>query len=268
MITVSIFNEYIYCPMKVYIRYMENSNIQTNTILTNEITHEAITGFEELIKRNIWNLNGEIRVKDILNSLYNNVPEFLNTIYKRYHDDMFDSDAEDVFNNLKEDLKFVALMIAIKTQKILRSGLTGAEAIDLLFPPSLTEFRIEDRELGLSGRLDKIEIIDGVYYPVEIKTSLPPLKGVWESDALKITAYSILMESEFNKTVNVGFINYVRVGTRKPVIINSILRNKFLDKFKELTSMLYNDLMPVFVQNAKKCDACEYSGICEYNIDK
>ena len=268
MITVSVFNEYIYCPMIVYIRYMENSDIQTNTILTNEITHEAITGFEELIKRNMWNLNGEIGVKDILTALYKNVPNFLNTIHQRYENDMIDGDTKEVFNKLKEDLKFVSWMIAIKTQKILRSGLTGAEAIDLLFPPSLTEFTIENRELGLTGRLDKIEIIDGVYYPVELKTNLPPLKGVWESDALKITAYAILMESEFNKTVNVGFINYIRVGTRKPVIINSILRNKFLDKFKELTLMFYNDLIPEFVQNVKKCQACDYSGICEYNISK
>ncbi len=71
------------------------------------------------------------------------------------------------------------------------------------------------------GQIDKIEIIDGVYYPIKIKTNLPPLKGVWLSDAIHITAYAYLMEHEFNKEVPVGFVNYMRVGSKKPVLINT-----------------------------------------------
>lgn len=43
----------------------------------------------------------------------------------------------------------------------------------MLFPPLLIEFSIEDPELNLRGQLDRIEIVDGSYYPVEIKSGLP-----------------------------------------------------------------------------------------------
>ena len=42
---------------------------------------------------------------------------------------------------------------------MLKNGIIGAEAVNLLFPPSLIEFKIEDKENGLLGQIDKIEIM-------------------------------------------------------------------------------------------------------------
>ena len=262
MIPVSMIREYLYCPLRVYTK-MHSQNIKNCPSIYN-ISHDAIIGFEELIKRNLWPLKGEMHVKQILESLLKDIPEFLDIVYHQYQDvDVVDNESGK-FDILKEDLKFNSWLIAIKTQKMLKTGLTGAEAVNLLFPPSLLEFKIVDNENGLSGQIDKIEIIDGVYYPIKIKTNLPPIKGVWQSDAIQIAAYAYLMEHEFNKDVSIGFVNYMRIGSRKPVLINTHLREKFSEVFNEIVSIVYDDKFPEVVQNVNKCRSCDYCEICDY----
>jgi CRISPR-associated exonuclease Cas4 len=263
MITVSLIQEYLYCPLKVYVRMYENE-IQSNSIVTSKISREALIGFEELIKRNLWSLKGEMDVKEILNELFKDVPEFLDSVHQKYQDQIIDVDT--TFERLKEDLKFNSWLKAIKIQKMLKSGISGADAVKMLFPPCLIEFKIEDRKTGLLGQIDKIEIVDGVYYPIKIKTSLPPLKGIWESDAIQVTAYAYLMEYEFNKEVPVGFINYMKVGSKKPVLITTSLREKLAQVFNELVSIINNNSVPDIVQSVKKCRACEYSELCEFRV--
>ena len=206
-----------------------------------------------------------MQVKEILGELLKDIPEFLDIVYNQYQDAEVVDNVSYNFEILKEDLKFNSWLIAIKAQKMLKTGLTGAEAVNLLFPPSLLEFRIEDKENGLLGKIEKIEIVDGVYYPVKIKTNLPPLKGVWQSDAIQITAYAYLMEHEFNKEVLVGFVNYMRVGSKKPVLINTSLREKFSQIFNEIVSIVYDDKFPEVVLNVNKCRSCDYYEICEYS---
>jgi CRISPR-associated exonuclease Cas4 len=265
MIPVSMIREYLYCPLKVYIK-MHDENVKSYSTI-NKISHDALIGFEELIKRNIWPLKGEMQVKEILEELLKDMPEFLDIIQSRYENFAVVDKLTDNFDILKEDLKFNSWIIAIKTQKMLKTGLIGAEVVNLLFPPSLLEFKIEDKENGLLGQIDKIEIIDGVYYPIKIKTNLPPLKGVWQSDAIQITAYAYLMEHEFNKEISVGFVNYMRVGSRKPVLINTNLREKFSQVFNDIISIVYDDKFPEIVQNVNKCRSCDYCKICQYSVE-
>ncbi len=265
MIPVSMIREYLYCPLKVYLE-MHDENIKSYPPTTN-ISHDALIGFEELIKRNLWHLKGEMQVKEILEELLKDIPEFLDVINLQYQDVEVIDNRNNNFDILKDDLKFNSWLIAIKTQKMLKTGLNGAEIVNLLFPPSLLEFKIEDKENGLLGQIDKIEIVDGVYYPIKIKTNLPPIKGVWQSDAIQITAYAYLMEHEFNKEISVGFVNYMRVGSRKPVLINTNLREKFSQIFNEIISIVYDDKFPKIVQNVNKCRSCDYCEICQYSIE-
>ena len=55
---------------------IHNENIKSYSSITN-ISHDALIGFEELIKRNLWHLNGDMQVKDILEELLKDIPEFL-----------------------------------------------------------------------------------------------------------------------------------------------------------------------------------------------
>ena len=65
MITVSLIQEYMYCPLIVCME-IDNLDIQNKSFITNKILSEGHIGFEELIKRNLWTLKGEMSVKGIL----------------------------------------------------------------------------------------------------------------------------------------------------------------------------------------------------------
>lgn len=262
MITVANIKEYLYCPEKLYLR-LENLDITTEAQISGKISREALKGLNGIVKRNLWSLNGEMSIKEILNQLFKDVPTFLETIHDQFIDEGVE-DPDSMFENLKDDLRFNSWLIAIKVQKLLKNGINGPEAVKILYPPSFIEFKIENREVGLKGMIDKIEIIDGTYYPVIIQTNLPPLNGVWESDAIQTSAYSYLMEEEFNKAVPVGFVNYMKVGSRQPVVNSTMINNKFIEIFEKLTDMIYDGKKPEICINTNKCRSCEYSDICSY----
>lgn len=265
MITISLVCEYLYCPFKVYLNYKYNADIIDKNIIIGQISHESMQEYEKILKNNIWDLKGDMKIKDILEELFKGIPEHFEEVDRKFQDKLYYEDYNDKFRRLKEDMVFNSWIIALKIQKLLKNGIYGSEAVDILFPTCLTEFLIEDKKLGLSGRVDRIEIIDGVYYPITTKTNLPPLKGVWESDALQITGYAILMENEFNKKINVGFVNYNRICCRKPVLISPSLIEKFNNTFNELKYVVYDDYKPEIVQNVSKCRSCECSELCDYS---
>ena len=70
--------------------------------------------------------------------------------------------------------------------------------IDMFFPNCMYSYLLKDPQLELIGICDKIEIIDGKYYPIIIKNSNPPIKGVWNQDSLELVAHAILLEEEFD----------------------------------------------------------------------
>lgn len=264
MITVSLVGEYLYCPFKVYLNNKYNSDVIDKNIIIGQISHESMQEYEKILKKNLWDLKGDMKINDILEKLFHGIPEHFEEVNSKFQDRLYYEDYIDKFQRLKEDMVFNSWIMALKIQKLLKNGVYGSEAVDILFPTCLTEFLIEDEELGLSGKVDRIEIIDGVYYPITTKTNLPPLKGVWEADALQITGYAILMEREFNKKIKVGFVNYNRICCRKPVLISSSLIEKFNNIFNELTDVVYGDYKPEIVQNVSKCRSCECYELCDY----
>ena len=153
MIPVSMIREYLYCPLKVYIK-IHNENVKSYSPI-NKISHDALIGFEELVKRNIWPLKGEMQVKEILEELLKDMPEFLEIIQNQYENFDMIGKQTDNFDILKEDLKFNSWLIAIKTQKMLKTGLIGAEVVNLLFPPSLLEFKSKIKKMDCWDRLIK-----------------------------------------------------------------------------------------------------------------
>lgn len=112
------------------------------------------------------------------------------------------------------------------------------------------------------GVCDKIEIIDGKNYPVLLKSSNPPLKGVWDSDAIELVAYAILIEEEFEKDVYVGFVDYEKIGDRRPVVMDVNIRKEFFDIIREVKEIIDNKKKPNVKKHSKKCEKCEYEDIC------
>ena len=133
---------------------------------------------------------------------------------------------------------------------------------DMFFPNSMYSYLLKDSQLELIGICDKIEIIDGKYYPISIKSSNPPLKGVWDENAIELVAYAILIEEEFDTEVYVGFVNYEKIGDKRPVIMDVNLRKGLFEVIREVKEITENKKLPKIRKNVKKCENCEYNEIC------
>lgn len=136
------------------------------------------------------------------------------------------------------------------------------EIIDMFFPNCMYSYLLKDPRLGLIGMCDKIEIINGRYYPVIIKNSNPPVKGVWDQDAIELVSYAILIEEEFDTEVFVGFVNYEKIGEKRPVVMDVNLRKGLFEVIREVKEITENRKLPDIRKNVKKCKNCKYENIC------
>jgi CRISPR-associated exonuclease Cas4 len=267
MINVSWISEYIYCPIKLYLRYYDDEGMETMAMVRGRMTHEILRGFEELIKRNLWSLKEEMNLKEITDALFVDVTSFIENTGRRYEESgvMDSQELQEVCQELKWDLKFDACLLALKATKIMENTQkTGADLVDMLFTPSLLEMSLKNKKLNLKGKVDKIELSDGYYYPIEIKSGKPPVKGVWESDAIQIAAYATLIQEEFKKEVSVGFVDYTQIGERRMVVVDEKLKQKLSNLLEEIQSLLEEGYTNSIVQNPVKCGACDYTDLCQY----
>ncbi|MDL2270900.1 CRISPR-associated protein Cas4, partial [Methanobrevibacter sp. OttesenSCG-928-I08] len=124
---------------------------------------------------------------------------------------------------------------------------------------------LKDVDLNLTGTCDKIEIVDGKYYPIKSKSGKPPIKGVWDGDAIELVAQSLLIEQEFDTEVFVGFIDYTEIKERRPVIMDVHLRKNLFKILKEVKETVNNSNIPKVNFNKQKCSKCDYYPICQDN---
>lgn len=264
MLNVSDISEFIYCPAKLYLKYAEDANIYNKEFIGGKIVHEAWKGLENIQRYNIWNVNKNMEIAEIQKIMLNKVPEYIEKLQNKYYP-YFDSekDSNKFFNELQEDFIIESSINTLKIKKLLET--TKKQEIEIgeiLFPQSLIDFPIQNEELNLKGRIDKIEIINGVYYPVLIKNTFPPSKGTWLSDALQIAVYSLLIEYELNKEVLVGFIYYTKIFERRQVVVNSDLLNKLYNALNCIKGMFEKEEIPEFKTSKNKCKKCVYIDIC------
>lgn len=137
----------------------------------------------------------------------------------------------------------------------------GSQIVEMFFPNCMYTYLIRDPQIDLIGVCDKIEIINGHYYPITLKSGNPPIKGVWDQDAIELVAQAILIEQEFDCEVFVGFVDYLKIGDRRPVIIDVGLRKSLFKVINEINEIIKNKRSPKVKINENKCKHCDYEAI-------
>ncbi len=102
-------------------------------------------------------------------------------------------------------------------------------------------------------------------YPENLKN--PPLRGIWDSDAIEIAAYALLIEREFDTEVLVGFVDYENFGDKRPVIVDSELKEGLFIVIDAIREIINLGELPEVNINPKKCEKCSYLEICHQNLD-
>ena len=233
MINISSIKTNLYCPMKLY--HQNHTNIDKNDDLQLAVEIKKLKiDIQDLIKKNMRKVKKEMNIKEIEYTLSDNIDHYIESTLDSIKEMGFEIEEEKT-NEINNSTYFNIKIISLKISKAMTILNKHAFAImDMFFPNCMYSYLIKKENLELIGMCDKIEIIDGKYYPVTIKSSKPPLKGVWRQDAIELVAHAILIEEEFETEVYVGFVEYEKIGDRRPVIMDVALRKELFDEIRKV----------------------------------
>lgn len=264
MINISSIKSNLYCPMKLYLQTYTDHEETNDYQLAVEIKKLKID-VQDLIKKNMRKVKKEMSIKEIEYILSDNIDHHIESTLDSIKEMGFEIEKKKT-NEILDSTYFNIKIMSLKISKAMTILDKHAFAImDMFFPNCMYSYLIKKENLELIGMCDKIEIIDGKYYPVTIKNSKPPLKGVWRQDAIELVAHAILIEEEFETEVYVGFVEYEKIGDRRPVIMDVTLRKALFDEIRKVKEITDNKKIPHVKSSEKKCRNCKYNDICIEN---
>lgn len=264
MMNISSIKTHMYCPMKLYIQNHVDTQENTDYQISIEIKKLKID-IKDLIQKNMRKIRKEMSLIEIESILSENINSYIESTANAIRSMDLNLETEKI-DTIIEDTYFDIKITALKTKQAMSILDKHAfEIIDMFFPNCMYSYLLKDSQLELIGMCDKIEIIDGKYYPISIKSSNPPLKGAWDQDAIELVAHAILLEEEFDTEVFVGFVDYEKIGDRRPVVMDVNLRKALFEVIREVKEIIDNKKLPNVRKNNKKCNKCEYMDICFKN---
>ena len=166
----------------------------------------------------------------------------------------------EIIHEINLNLKILSLKVA-QAMKALDKN--GDEIQGLFFPSCMYNYLIRDLGLDLIGVIDKIEVEKGNYFPISLKSSNPPIRGVWDGDLMEVIANGLLIEQEFNTYTTVGYVDYLKIAERRPVIIDTDARKSFFKVLTHINKIVDDGEIPNVKTNLKKCKGCEYKELCD-----
>ena len=166
----------------------------------------------------------------------------------------------ELIHEINLNLKILSLKVA-QAMKALDKN--GDEIQGLFFPSCMYNYLIRDLGLDLIGVIDKIEVEKGNYFPISLKSSNPPIRGVWDGDLMEVIANGLLIEQEFNTYATVGYVDYLKIAERRPVIIDTDARKSFFKVLTHINKIVDDGEIPNVKTNLKKCKGCEYKELCD-----
>lgn len=123
-----------------------------------------------------------------------------------------------------------------------------------------------DQYLGqknLRGKVDEVlKLEDGTYAPLDYKFAQWKDK-VYETYRQQLICYAILIEENFNATVNRGYLVYVRSHHKLvEVKINASDKEEVKSSMDEMLEIIGKNKFPKSTKYKKRCVNCTYRNIC------
>ena len=289
MISVSTIKSYMFCPLKLYFQSNIDEDVEEDYFISKTLKDLRID-IQDILHKNLRHIKKDMDENEIEKRLSIGISNQVKTTFeiieeindkeetdesnlKKDEDIEFidEEKKEDENDNLKElkkelineinlNLKILSLKVA-QSMKVLDKD--GSEIQNMFFPTSMYNYLIRDIGLDLIGFIDKIEVEKGNYFPISLKSSNPPVNGVWDGDFMEAIANALLIEQEFNTYVTVAYIDYLKIADRRAVIIDTDARKSFFKVLTSVNKIVENGEIPTVKTGLKKCENCEYKELCD-----
>lgn len=289
MISVSTIKSYMFCPLKLYFQSNIDEDVEEDYFISKTLKDLRID-IQDILHKNLRHIKKDMDEKEIEKRLSIGISNQVKTTFEiieeindkeeidesnlkkdeeiEFIDEEKKDDENDNLKELKKELineinlniKILSLKVA-QSMKVLDKD--GHEIQNLFFPTSMYNYLIRDIGLDLIGVIDKIEVEKGNYLPISLKSSNPPITGVWDGDFMEAIANALLIEQEFNTYVTVAYIDYLKIADRRAVIIDTDARKSFFKVLTSVNKIVENGEIPTVKTGLKKCENCEYKELCD-----
>ena len=265
MIYVTDLTEYLFCPYKLYLKKIKGLPLpQTPEMITGTIIHKI---YEEVMLRERiiidQRIDEKMGIDEIFKVLYADSKRVIKNIMIKNKEKLKDAGVDylELIKELQEELKEDELLKSIRIKKYI--GLCGKDQnlYKNLFMMKDMEYSIFSNELGLSGKIDKLEEDpEGNLFPVELKTGLFS-NGIRKHEKLQVSAYALLLEKERGIKIPLGFLEYYQVKQRIPFLIKDEDKKEVLDILSKVKEVLEGEKEP---RKDRKsfCKRCGYNEFC------
>ena len=266
MISVTNLTTYMFCPRKLYLlNVLEFEEPPKEAVLLGSVKHnvfDKINKADELIVTSILKSTQQQEIEIIYRKKYS---EILRNEIKQNKKiiDRLKLSSKELFEEIWPLFLDEAQARSYNISEFIEEhNLFGEELWNALTPKILTEIKLVSKELELMGVIDRIEIRDQKYIPIELKTGVTPKSNVWPEHKIQIGAYGMLIESQLNKSVSHGFIDYTSDKEKRLVYINPFLKVEINKLIREVKKLLESNKLPPIIENKNKCKSCSLKEEC------
>ena len=266
MIPVSLLSSYLYCPRRIVMERvleirappgppMVSGSIKHQTFdLINKTEQEIVTAIRSFMPFNdIFSLYRKNYYKILSDTILEFKPKIKELglepleLFHKFWNNIYLYEARTRSSNVFDFIK--------------KNKVFGQELWEKLMPKYLTEYSIRSENLQLTGIIDKVEINNNSYTPIELKSGTAPKTGVWPGNKIQLTAYILMLKEKFSNS-NEGYIYYTDSGDRRKVVINPFSEQELIKARDSVTSLLSSKNLPEICKNKNKCTNCQLKEQC------
>ncbi|RUL82175.1 type I-MYXAN CRISPR-associated endonuclease Cas4/Cas1 [Tautonia sociabilis] len=129
-----------------------------------------------------------------------------------------------------------------------------------------TQLELEDRALGLVGKVDAVRRRDGSLIPYEHKRGRSRHEGgthtAWPSDRLQVIAYAVLIEAATGQHVSEGRIRYHANNVTVRIPITDLAKRDLAEAVAEARRLRESTERPPVAENERLCVRCSLAPVC------
>lgn len=250
---VSELTLYLKCPRQVYYAYRNHTLAPeiTSEYLEHMMLKELSLGYPDAIERTTADKQN---IHDELNIEMERVKAELELIYSTELRDLPFKVLETAESVVSEQIDSIAMNLSETIRK------HGREEIIQMIRPCRTEPVLHSDKLKMTGIPSAIVHYKEKMVPLSIRTGKCPDSGVWGNDRIHIAAIAMLLEDNYEDSVEHGFVQYARHGNIRKVKIRPEDRRQVL-KIRKRVDTIKEGILPER-KEGPICKYCNFTKFC------